>query len=192
MRRFDEINTLQYMGSKSRIINEICSPIMENKSIETVVDLFAGTGTVGYALKPYFSIISNDLEYYAYVLNEGILNGCEISDNQLGEILTSSKILADKIKRGCVDAVIEEAYFFEKEALESVIADYQRFCNDTPSVISPDSNNHIFDGLATLVARVIPGQEKQNIDIPVLFLTYYANAYFGISQCCEIDAISMA
>lgn len=189
MSHFDEMNTLQYMGSKSRIIDEICSPIMENQSIETVVDLFAGTGTVGYALKPYFSIISNDLEYYAYVLNEGILNGCDISDNQLGSILTSSKNLANRIKSFCADAVVEEAHFFEKEALESVIADYQRFCNDTPSIISPDTNNCIFDGLAALVARVIPGQEKQNIDMPVLFLTYYANAYFGISQCCEIDAI---
>ena len=75
---FDEISTLQYMGSKSRIIHEVCSPIVRNENISVVVDLFAGSGTIGYALKPFFSIVSNDLEYYSYVLNEGILNGCEI------------------------------------------------------------------------------------------------------------------
>ncbi len=189
MNHFEEISTLQYMGSKSRIINEICSPIVENKNIEAVVDLFAGTGTVGYALQPCFPIISNDLEYYAYVLNEGILNGCELSDDILKEIITSSKASAERLKSLCIDAVVEEKHFFKKEVSNSIIADYQMFCNDTPSVISPHTSNSIFKEFAALVAKVKPGQEKQNIDIPVLFLTYYANAYFGISQCCEIDAL---
>lgn len=57
------------MGSKTRIISHICEPIIKNKSIKTVVDLFAGTGSVGYALKAHKNIISNDLEYYAYIIN---------------------------------------------------------------------------------------------------------------------------
>ena len=52
MNQYNEISTLQYMGSKARIISHICDPIIKNKSIQTVVDLFAGTGSVGYALKP--------------------------------------------------------------------------------------------------------------------------------------------
>ena len=39
------------MGSKARIISRICDPIINNKSIKTVIDLFAGSGSVGYALK---------------------------------------------------------------------------------------------------------------------------------------------
>ena len=54
MNQYNEISTLQYMGSKARIISHICDPIIKNKSIQTVVDLFAGTGSVGYALKPWF------------------------------------------------------------------------------------------------------------------------------------------
>ena len=69
MNRYNEISTLQYMGSKTRIISHICEPIIKNKSIKTVVDLFAGTGSVGYALKSHKNIISNDLEYYAYIIN---------------------------------------------------------------------------------------------------------------------------
>ena len=53
MNQYNEISTLQYMGSKTRIISHICEPIIKNKSIETVVDLFAGTGSVGYALKSH-------------------------------------------------------------------------------------------------------------------------------------------
>ena len=50
MNQYNEISTLQYMGSKARIISHICDPIMKNKSIQTVVDLFAGTGSVGYVM----------------------------------------------------------------------------------------------------------------------------------------------
>ena len=50
MNQYSEIPTLQYMGSKVRIISHICDPIIKNKSIQAVVDLFAGTGSVGYAL----------------------------------------------------------------------------------------------------------------------------------------------
>lgn len=57
MNQYNEISTLQYMGSKARIISHICDPIIKNKSIQTVVDLFAGTGSVGYALKSYKNVI---------------------------------------------------------------------------------------------------------------------------------------
>ena len=64
MNQYNEISTLQYMGSKARIISHICDPIIKNKSIQTVVDLFAGTGSVGYALKSYKNVISNDIDVY--------------------------------------------------------------------------------------------------------------------------------
>ena len=89
MLEVDRIQTLQYMGSKSRMLNNICKPIIEDKDIETVVDLFAGTGSVGYALAPYKHIVSNDLEYYAYVVNEAILNGCNI-DDEVHMLITQS------------------------------------------------------------------------------------------------------
>ena len=80
MNQYNEISTLQYMGSKTRIISHICEPIIKNKSIKTVVDLFAGTGSVGYALKAHKNIISNDLEYYAYIINHAILEEDKMSD----------------------------------------------------------------------------------------------------------------
>ena len=64
MPTIDRIPTLQYMGSKSRMLEEICTPIINSPEIHQVVDLFAGTGSVGYALSPYKKIISNDIEYY--------------------------------------------------------------------------------------------------------------------------------
>ena len=39
-----------------------------------------GTGSVGYALKAHKNIISNDLEYYAYIINHAILEEDKMSD----------------------------------------------------------------------------------------------------------------
>ena len=52
MNQYNEISTLQYLGSKARIISHICDPIIKNKPIRTVVDLFAGTDAVGYGPSP--------------------------------------------------------------------------------------------------------------------------------------------
>lgn len=73
MNTYNEISTLQYMGSKTRIISHICEPIIKNSNISTVVDLFAGTGSVGYALKSHKNVISNDIEHYSYIINQAIL-----------------------------------------------------------------------------------------------------------------------
>ena len=81
MNQYNEISTLQYMGSKARIISHLCDSIIKNKSIQTVVDLFAGTGSALYALKAYKNVISNDLEYYAYIINQAKLNGCCFSES---------------------------------------------------------------------------------------------------------------
>lgn len=92
MNQYNEISTLQYMGSKARIISHICDPIMKNKSIQTVVDLFAGTGSVGYALKSYKNVISNDIEYYAYIINQAILLIwilCPVKKVRTGEYTTN-------------------------------------------------------------------------------------------------------
>ena len=53
MNQYNEISTLQYLGSKARIISHICDPIIKNKPIRTVVDLFAGTEAVGYGAFPF-------------------------------------------------------------------------------------------------------------------------------------------
>ena len=53
MNQYNEISTLQYMGSKARIISHICDPIIKTKPIRNIVDLFAGTEAVGYGAFPF-------------------------------------------------------------------------------------------------------------------------------------------
>ena len=111
MNQYNEISTLQYMGSKTRIISHICEPIIKTKSIKAVVDLFAGTGSVGYALKTPKNIISNDLEYYAYIINHAILNRANCT-------------------RSCLDmligAIISEMWYHEQALIIENLLDMEQ------------------------------------------------------------------
>ena len=185
MNQYKEISTLQYMGSKARIISHICDPIIRNKSIQTVVDLFAGTGSVGYALKAYKNVISNDIEYYAYIINQAILNGCSFSKPDEASFWTAVeqqyKLLQEKVST----VLSAEKRFFDDDIDYKL---YQAFCEKTPSVFEPKCDDPRMKELVELVSHVTPGNEPA-LDVPCLFLTYFANAYFGIAQCCQIDAL---
>ncbi len=185
MNQYKEITTLQYMGSKARIISHICEPIIKNNNITTVVDLFAGTGSVGYALKPYKNVISNDIERYAYIINQAILNGGVLST--VHEAAFWKQV---EQQYSILQATLPTVLSVEKTFLHGDIdyKQYQRFCENTPSVFSPKTDDTRLEELLALVTQITPGVIPPTT-VPCLFLTYYANAYFGIAQCCQIDAI---
>lgn len=187
MNQYKEISTLQYMGSKARIIENVCDPITKNKNIDSVIDLFAGTGSVGYALKPYKSITSNDLEYYAFVINQAILNGCTLSKSDESCFYEAVASLENEIVSFVHTSIEAEKSFFNIDS-DVDYKNYREFCESTPSVFLSNQVNGNFEDIQRLVDRITPGM-KADVDFPCLFLTYFANTYFGIKQCCQIDAL---
>ena len=78
---------MNYIGSKHRLakfIKHSISAAIDGKLAEKVFcDLFAGTGIIGKNFKPYVKkIISNDLEYYSYVLNRNYIGNCTTIKNK--------------------------------------------------------------------------------------------------------------
>lgn len=188
MSALKQIGTLQYMGSKSRIIEHICKPIVSSNDITRVVDLFAGTGSVSYALQGYKDIVSNDIEYYSYVINQAILNGCNLPQKEEQTFWAFVESQHDKISKEIRESIYAEESFFVSDVNYE---DYRLFCENTPSVFSRSSDDNRLTPIKKLVSKVIPGN-KPKTQLPCLFLTYYANAYFGIKQCSHIDAIASA
>ena len=185
MNQYNEISTLQYMGSKTRILSHICDPIIRNKSIRTVVDLFAGTGSVGYALKSYKNVIRNDIEYYAYIINQAILNGCNFSEADEASFWIAVEQQYILLQGKVPTALSAEKSFFVDDVDYKL---YRVFCEKTPSVFESQSDDPRMKELVELVSHVTPGN-KPAVDFPCLFSTYFANAYFGVAQCCQIDAL---
>ncbi len=80
---------MNYIGSKYKLSPFIKETIYavsgNNLSSKVFCDLFAGTGIVGRAFKQEVKkVISNDLEYYSYVLNKNYIgNHSPIADKEL-------------------------------------------------------------------------------------------------------------
>lgn len=71
---------LRYIGGKSQLLNCIEAVLKRcGKNVDTVVDLFAGTGVVSRKFKSLgYRVISNDFLYFSYVLQK-----CYIELNKL-------------------------------------------------------------------------------------------------------------
>lgn len=177
-----EVSTLQYMGSKARIISQVTCAIKEFAP-KRVIDLFAGTGSVGFSLKQETDVVSNDLELYAYVINEAILNGCDFTEMDQVAFEESVDHQYALLAASFADPLHEEAAFFEVGSCDW--EEYKRFCESTPAVGYETHMPH-FDSMNQLIGSLKSGKE---LPFDCLFSIYYANTYFGLAQCCEIDAI---
>ena len=65
---------MRYIGNKRAILNEII-PIIKNyiNKEKSTLDLFAGTSSVGYALKSDSVIFSNDIQEYGKIVADGLM-----------------------------------------------------------------------------------------------------------------------
>jgi adenine-specific DNA-methyltransferase len=78
------MNTLNYIGCKNSLFKtllHVCNENISNMENKSFLDLFAGTGIVGFNMAFYFkSCSANDLEFYSYVINYALLI-CDYDEN---------------------------------------------------------------------------------------------------------------
>ena len=79
---------MNYIGSKYKLSDFISSSVKsivgEDLSDKIFCDLFAGTGVVGRNFKKEVEkVISNDMEFYSYVLNKNYIENHEFLDNEI-------------------------------------------------------------------------------------------------------------
>jgi len=83
------MNSLNYIGSKRTLFDTIlekCIQNIPNLNELSFMDLFAGTGFVGFNIQQYCrKTLANDLEYYSFVINQA-LHCCNYTD-QIRDII---------------------------------------------------------------------------------------------------------
>lgn len=106
---------ITYIGNKRELLTEIENEVhlvLEILKKEKIVflDLFSGSGIVSRLLKKYSSkVITNDLEYYSYILNECFLtNKSDFDENKFNFYLEQ---LEENIKtKPIIDGIIAKNY----------------------------------------------------------------------------------
>jgi len=136
---------------------------------QTVLDIFAGTCSVGYSFKRTNRIFANDCEKYAYIISQALLGN--YSDVESG-------VVADNI-----------SLLFWK-GIERASRTHGGFINEEIAVIGSGVASEIsefYHSVPTVWNGMIGEDVKSN-----LFLQYYSSSYFGVRQATEIDSLRMA
>lgn len=72
--KYNNIHTIRYMGNKKKLLEHIIPEIVKVTPTDgTVCDIMAGSNAVSYALKDKFKIITNDVQYYSYIISSAII-----------------------------------------------------------------------------------------------------------------------
>lgn len=84
-----ELSNRRYLGSKTKLISFIHEVVEKNcKNINTVLDLFGGTGVVGYSFNGNCSVIVNDILKTNIVAYDTFFSNDSIDQNKIKDMLT--------------------------------------------------------------------------------------------------------
>ena len=72
---YSNIQTIRYMGNKNKLL-EFIVPEIEKLTMpgDIICDIMAGTNSIGYACKKRNIVVSNDIQYYSYVVAKCLLS----------------------------------------------------------------------------------------------------------------------
>jgi adenine-specific DNA-methyltransferase len=111
---------MNYIGSKQKLSSFISTTVNSivgsDLSQKTFCDLFAGTGTVGRSFKKEVKkVISNDLEYYSFVLNKNYIENHEPLDYSafMEELNAVHGVEGFVFNEYCENGTSERLYFSE-------------------------------------------------------------------------------
>lgn len=110
---------MNYIGSKVKLSDwikeQIKNCVGNDLSGKVFCDLFAGTGAIGRALKKEVkSVISNDIEFYSYVLNKNYIENYTVIENSQDLILELNSLALDTgfiYDNYCLGSGSERLYF---------------------------------------------------------------------------------
>ncbi|MBR5922428.1 MAG: DNA adenine methylase [Clostridia bacterium] len=124
-----QFDTIRYMGNKSRLLDYII-PAIKSVTPENgiVCDIMSGSNVVSYALKDTFTVYSNDIQEYSYVISKAVI------------------------------------------------------VNQTETITAASA-------MKELKGNIEDNERKKHF---AFFEKTYANTYFSLKQCCDIDSIRYA
>ena len=103
-----QLDTIRYMGNKSKLLEYIIPEIKKVTPENGIVcDLMAGSNVVSYALKEFFTVYTNDIQEYSYIISDAVIV------NQT-ERINSTKAVLDLQKHIHENETKKNFDFFEK------------------------------------------------------------------------------
>ena len=185
---------IRYLGNKRKLVDQINEAIDDvGNPGNHVLDLFAGSCCVGYSLKSTHQVTSNDNQIYSFHLAKALIENESDRPSALEAALELDEVyyshrysLARRLNH---DLNLERDLLLAGSRQPDAIRRYQAYCHRTPYINSLGARCE----LAGIVREARLFRSRSSSTNPwTLFTTYFANTYFGLWQCVEIDALRKA
>lgn len=193
------IHIMKYMGSKRELLPDIKEEIAKiaNKN-DGVLDLFAGTGSVGLYLKDEYNVISNDIQKYSHVICDALISSSskKLSFNTEDALEALKKNFTKNKKK--LHSLFPQTLLKSNEFVDikkGTWTDAQRkkyisFFETFPTPINEFKaksveQNDAFD--LYLERQAVPSKFPY---MQTFFL--FAETYFSTEQCFDIDSLKYA
>ncbi len=174
-----DFTVLNYQGSKQKLRDFIFDNLSQYLPTDkALLDIFSGSAAVSEIFKNKCLVFANDTELFASIIADAILNKPEaLSDKfylRFNELYSKNY---QHITNFFEQYLSLEETFIATNDKTGLINLYEAYPTIWNKAISP------------ITEKEITATALRNSGEYCLFLSYYANSYFGIRQSAEIDAI---
>jgi len=195
-RKVDMIMTSQfarsahYMGSKralSGFIVEGISSVLPESGV--IVDLMCGSGVISGAFSRVWNTFSSDAQDFCKILSIIHSGGFDrvTAQSVISKITPHIKHNFDLLNGELSDWLEAEEDFFCRDIDETLLSEYKEFTRNFPT-LSNGKKSDLWDPDVAVSLR----RDASFMTPYCLFTAYFANVYFGLRQCVEIDSIRYA
>lgn len=184
-------NSSSYMGSKKRLLGFIIESMFPHCKDDAIfLDIMCGSGAVSNALAQMGRVYASDAQEFCRLLAK--IQGAGFSEKRARCLLREmydnyNNNLIELKKEWKNELAKEEAVFhMDLEQKEQVLVEYQTFIHSFQLYSSTD------ECASKLRDRIIEFKENPKKTPYCLFTYYFANIYFGLAQCIQLDSLRYA
>ncbi|MDD3592379.1 MAG: DNA adenine methylase [Sulfurovum sp.] len=189
------IHIMKYMGSKRELLPDIKKAIQQMvPKNSTILDIFAGTASVGAYLKKDYNIISNDIQNYSQIIAKSLIESSSIElteDIHHTIFMLEKEYLKNKEKLiKLFSKTYDDSNFFvdikKGEWTDKLREDYLQFTSKFPS---PSNKFKTSQKELTLLKDLYFSKDKSTY-LQTVFL--FSETYFSLEQAMDIDSVRYA
>jgi adenine-specific DNA-methyltransferase len=192
----DFARSAHYMGSKRGLASFLVEAIAGSLPADgVVVDLMCGSGAAARAFSRIWRTIASDIQEFCRILAmvQGGGFSRERAESLLKKILPLARKHANDLRDKLNDFLEQEDKILHGDVDQALLEKYGNFIASFPLYSDKERGNSL-DQSTGWNPAVEVSKRKQNIKLYpyCLFSAYFANVYFGLRQCVEIDSLRFA